>query len=312
MLAAGLITMAHDLKYWDFVLRKLKIRKEIQMDEEVPQETEMTKIAGVNETVPNLRRIGTPTPSGQPIISPPTAANEEAKPVPQEDVITMLTWKTGLAVLAAFVASFVLIITLRNTLKNPPRGFALFGNMYLAGTIIFGGGPVVIPLLSNYIVTEGWVSSRDFLLGLAIIQAFPGPNFNFAVFLGSLAVQRTSLPSAVGAIVGFIGIFLPGLWLASGCIGLWKELRSRRWVRSLLRGVNALAVGLVFAAVYRLFQIGLVEPENRSGVPLGGDAFWVAVTAVSFVGGRWFAVSPPVAIISGAVLGLLWFAAIKT
>lgn len=45
-------------------------------------------------------------------------------------------------------------------------------------TIIFGGGPVVIPLLNQYIVGEGWVSSRDFLLGLAIIQAFPGPNFN--------------------------------------------------------------------------------------------------------------------------------------
>ena len=58
--------------------------------------------------------------------------------------------------------------------------------MYLAGTIIFGGGPVVIPLLREYIVSEGWVSPRDFLIGLALIQGFPGPNFNFAVYLGGL------------------------------------------------------------------------------------------------------------------------------
>ncbi|KAJ4301992.1 hypothetical protein N0V88_002123 [Collariella sp. IMI 366227] len=68
----------------------------------------------------------------------------------------------------------------------PSLLYRLFANMYLAGTIIFGGGPVVIPLLREYVVAEGWVSPRDFLIGLAVIQAFPGPNFNFAVFLGSL------------------------------------------------------------------------------------------------------------------------------
>jgi chromate transport protein ChrA len=60
-------------------------------------------------------------------------------------------------------------MALRGTLKSPPRGFSLFANLYLAVTIIFGGGPVVIPLLREYVVYEGWVSSRDFLLGLAII-----------------------------------------------------------------------------------------------------------------------------------------------
>lgn len=194
-------------------------------------------------------------------------------------------------------------------------------------TIIFGGGPVVIPLLRDYVVSPGmsarllmlslsqneigWVSSRDFLLGLAIIQAFPGPNFNFAIFLGSLAVQNTSTHSAVGALLGFLGIFTPGIVIASGCIGLWKELRSRRWVRSLLRGINALAVGLVFAAVYRLYQIGLVEPDNRSGIPLGTDPWWIAMTAVSFVAGRWFGLQPVFAIILGGIAGLLWYAAIR-
>lgn len=67
-------------------------------------------------------------------------------------------------------------------------------------------------------------------------------------------------------------------WLYSGYLGLSNALRRQRWLRSLLRGVNAVAVGLVFAAVYRLFQIGVVEPQNRSGRPLGSDAYWVAVS----------------------------------
>ena len=68
----------------------------------------------------------------------------------------------------------------RGVLSPPPLALDLFTNMYLAGTIIFGGGPVVIPLLREYVVAPGWVSSRDFLLGLAVIQAFPGPGFNCA------------------------------------------------------------------------------------------------------------------------------------
>lgn len=78
--------------------------------------------------------------------------------------------------------------------------------MYLAGTIIFGGRPVVIPLLREYVVEPGWVSTRDFLIGLAIIQAFPGPNFNFAVYLGALAILGTPHSTVLGAFISYMGI----------------------------------------------------------------------------------------------------------
>jgi chromate transport protein ChrA len=84
--------------------------------------------------------------------------------------------------------SFIAILVSRAKVSLPPLALDLFANMYLAGTVIFGGGPVVIPLLRSYVVDPGWVSSQDFLIGLAIIQAFPGLNFNFAVFLGALAL----------------------------------------------------------------------------------------------------------------------------
>jgi chromate transport protein ChrA len=184
--------------------------------------------------------------------------------------------------------------------------------MYLAGTIIFGGGPVVIPLLRSYVVDPGWVSSRDFLLGLAIIQAFPGPNFNFAVFLGALAMLKSQYPTIFGAFLGYLGIFVPGITLAIAVQSFWRVLRKRKWVVDLLRGINATAVGLVFTAVYRLWEIGYLTPEASSGQSLGLDPWWVVVATTSYAGTAWFKVPPAIAIVFGAVLGLCWYGVVRS
>lgn len=130
---------------------------------------------------------------------PPAGSERSERIVPSNIQLKVIAWKTGIFIITGFFVSFVTTMVIRSLLKNPPRGVSLFANLYLAGTIIFGGGPVVIPLLREYIVTEGWVSPRDFLLGLALIQSFPGPNFNFAVYLGSLATAGSSLPTFGGA-----------------------------------------------------------------------------------------------------------------
>ncbi|KAI5783561.1 chromate transporter-domain-containing protein [Geopyxis carbonaria] len=218
--------------------------------------------------------------------------------------------KWGLVIIAAFFASFIALMVTRGVLQNSPLALRLFQNMYLAGTVIFGGGPVVIPLLREYVVEPGWVSPRNFLLGLALIQAFPGPNFNFAVYLGALALAHTGLPTVVGAVLGFVGIFVPGLTLAVGFQALWRALRTRPSVVSILRGVNAAAVGLVFTAVYRLWEIGFLTPEESRGMSLGREPWWVVVAAATFVGCEWFKVPPAVAIVGGGVLGLCWYGAV--
>ncbi|CAI6099900.1 unnamed protein product [Clonostachys chloroleuca] len=215
------------------------------------------------------------------------------------------SWKSGTAIIAAFFVTFIAVMVLRGVLYNPPLLFQLFANLYLAGTIIFGGGPVVIPLLREYIVAEGWVSPRDFLIGLAIAQAFPGPNFNFAVFLGGLTAINSGHSSIAGAIIAFCGIFFPGMVLVHGTMGVWGVLRSRRWVRSGVRGVNAGAVGLIYTAVYRIWQIGYIDESFQSGKSLADDPWWVVVTATAYVGGRYFGIAAPMAILIGAVLGLI-------
>lgn len=230
----------------------------------------------------------------------------EPRIVPPERNLNF-SWAFGLGIIVSFLVTFVVVMVLRGVLPVKSLLFSFFANMYLAGTIIFGGGPVVIPLLREYVVAEGWVSPRDFLIGLAIQQSFPGPNFNFAVYLGALTAINGGYNSAAGAVLGFIGIFAPGIITVHGTMGIWSAIRGLRWVKSLLRGVNAGAVGLIYTAVYRLWQIGYIDESFQQGTSLAQEPWWVVVTASSFVFGYSFGVSPPVVIVMGAVLGLIWY-----
>jgi len=234
----------------------------------------------------------------------PSSAEEEPRIIPPSRTLS-ISWQTGTAILLAFLLIFIILMVLRGTLPHRPLLFQLFANMFLAGTVIFGGGPVVIPLLREYVVYEGWVSPRDFLIGLAIIQAFPGPNFNFAVYLGGLTAVFGGHNAALGALLGYLGIFLPGIVTVHGTMGIWGAIRGKRWVKSALRGINAAAVGLIYTAVYRLWQIGYVDAGFQAGRSLGDDPWWVVVGVMSYVGGMWFGVAPPVAILLGAVMGLV-------
>lgn len=311
MIGAGVATVVWDYRW----LHRLFRRRRLDDSEQVPaQDVPATAATLTTSTdLPTRRSSTTDQQPFQTLTEDARPTSEASRIIPQSLQINILSWKSGTLILALFILSFLTILLLRSLLHTPPLALSLFANLYLAGTIIFGGGPVVIPLLREYIVAEHWVSPRDFLLGLAIIQAFPGPNFNFAVYLGALSASNSHhLPSIVGAFLGFIGIFTPGIVIVTGVMGLWSVLRGRRWLMSLLRGVNAGAVGLVFTAVYKLWQVGYVGSKTGIGGPLGGDPWWVAVTAGAFVGGRWFGVSAPVAILCGGTLGVVWWAVVES
>jgi chromate transport protein ChrA len=107
--------------------------------------------------------------------------------------------------------------------------------------------------------------------------------------------------------MGYIGIFAPGLILGHGTMGIWKILRSRTWVKSVLRGINAAAVGLIYPAVYRLWEIGYVDASLSSGTSLGREPWWVVTTATSYTVTAWFGMPVPVAILLGGAMGLMWY-----
>lgn len=198
-LGGGLVTLGVDWKGWTVLkgrIRARKGRKESPIEErhELP-ELESSR-STTTEPVEEDKNLALPLTSTPP---PGLESNSTLRhrghgpPVPVEiNPVSPTTFTNNfhltiiqsLLVLTLFFSLLILVIILRTVLKNPPPALQLFTNFFIAGTILFGGGPVVIPLLQGY--TSNFVTSQNFLLGFAILQAFPGPNFNFAVYLGAL------------------------------------------------------------------------------------------------------------------------------
>jgi len=108
------------------------------------------------------------------------------------------------------LAAAVLVRTLVPSSMKAEYGY-LVATFYFVGSIIFGGGPVIIPLLKTYTVDSGWMTDQQFLVGLALIQSLPGPNFNFACFLGAVAMVNANGSGIAGAILCYLAIFFPGI-----------------------------------------------------------------------------------------------------
>ena len=311
MVAGGVVTTLWDLNVAQKCWRKFRVRSHTR--DVVTPNNEHTEVRSLEQSgeQANVRgRTSAQNHSREGILSAGSSEEQDdQQPSPSSKLLR--SWKTGAVLIAAFFAIFIVVMVCRGIYGRESRGFDIFANLLLAGTIIFGGGPVVIPLLREYIVSPGWVSSRDFLLGLAVMQAFPGPNFNFAVYLGALAVTGSPVPAAAGAVIAYVAIFTPGLWLHTGFMGLWSTVRKIQAVRACLRGMHAAAVGLVFTAVYRLFEIGYLDKDLQNGGSLSTDPWWVVIVATSFVGGLHFKLSPPLAILLGAAMGLVRYGVVR-
>jgi chromate transport protein ChrA len=328
LVGASIVTIFWDI-YLPKVQRRLKKRKVPVANlgrEEAPEETGMAETSRRDEdghsthSVQRRTQSRTSVKSTQSLPLSPLAENAEndAEQSPTQTSVDNsrygISVKAGIALVILFLMIFSALIGLRSGLSQPPLSLALFNNMFLAGTIIFGGGPVVIPLLREYVVQPGWVTPRDFILGLAIAQAFPGPNFCFAVYLGSLTLALngyTPAKSFFGAMLGFLGIFTPGIWLCIAFQSLWRMLRKKRVVISLLRGVNAAAVGFVYTAVYRIWQVGYLTPTQNQGISLANEPWWLLVSATTFTLVEWYHFPPAVVIILGGLAGLGWWGAVK-
>ena len=273
--AAGFAAVTHDYRWLHRLVQALK---------NIFRPTGASSMGVENDTIERGNRSDPNSSIMGPQEHEMTSGGDpESRTIPQGHRLN-LSWKSGTAIITTFFfLTFIVVMVLRGVLRNPPILYKLVANLYLAGTIIFGGGPVVIPLLREYVVAEGWVSPRDFLAGLAMIQAFPAPNFNFAVFLGGLTAINNGHAVVLGATAAFMGIFLPGMVLVHGTMGVWKVLRSKPWVKSGVRGINAGAVGLIYTAVYRI----LADWVHRRGFPIGAKV-WGMIRGGWSLRRRWF------------------------
>jgi chromate transporter len=157
-----------------------------------------------------------------------------------------VTRTTGAALLAVFFVLLVGLPILASVTSS--QAVQEFDAFYRAGSLVFGGGHVVLPLLQAAVVPPGWVSDETFLAGYGAAQAMPGPLFTFGAYLG--AVMGPPPNGWHGAIICLGAIFLPSFFLVIGAMPFWEDLRRGATAQAALAGVNAAVVGLLLAALY--------------------------------------------------------------
>lgn len=149
---------------------------------------------------------------------------------------------------------FMFSVILGKITNNLP--IRLFENFYRNGSLAFGGGHILKPLLYNeFVEFKHYLTADEFLSGLAIVEVAPGPVFSITAFVGALSMREWGTSGEVlGSIVASVGIFLPGTFLIFFVIRFWNELKKYRGIRASLEGINAASTGLTAAAAISLYR----------------------------------------------------------
>jgi chromate transporter len=194
-------------------------------------------------------------------------------------------WAGALFVLIwALVMAICIALTRRNISSNVY--LEIFTVMYRIGSLIFGGGQVVLPMLQEEVVPY-WMTNEQFFQGLALAQSMPGPLFNFSAYLGAV------YQGVPGALIAFVGLFGPGVILIFGIVPFWARLRHNQTFKALLVGLNSTAIGLVGAACVILWEGAIVTTADAM-------VFSVAITMAVY-----FNVVAPLVVLAGGVFGAL-------
>lgn len=175
------------------------------------------------------------------------------------------------------------------------RPVLMFENFYRNGSLIFGGGQVLIPLMyTEFVEFKEYLSSAEFLTGYASVQSVPGPVFSFCSYIGALIMRDYGIGGEIlGSVLATAGIFLPGTFLIFFTIRFWEQLKKYRVVKASLEGVNAASAGMVVAATFVLFLP--IEPNFVNTM--------VIVATFSLL--MFTKVPPPFIILAGLLAGFI-------
>ncbi|MBU2898558.1 chromate efflux transporter [Vibrio hepatarius] len=163
------------------------------------------------------------------------------------------------------IATFCFLLIALPLLTSDIPLFNLFTDFFQAGSLVFGGGHVVLPLLQSIVGEQ--ISQDAFLTGYAAAQAVPGPMFTFATYIGYQLMPQSPI---IGALVATLGVFLPGFLLLLGVLKQWQCLAKTPKVSGALNGVNAAVVGLLLAALYQpVFTSAVINSSDLVFVLIG-------------------------------------------
>lgn len=161
--------------------------------------------------------------------------------------------KIGVICLSLFIGFLVMLPILREV--TSATWIAMFDSFYRSGSLVFGGGHVVLPLLEREFIPTGWLDEASFLAGYGATQAVPGPLFTFAAYIGAV------INGWQGGLLATIAIFLPAFLLIIGTLPFWDLIRKNNKMKAAFMGVNAAVVGILIAAFYHpIWTSAILEP----------------------------------------------------
>jgi len=169
-----------------------------------------------------------------------------------------------------FIIVFFLSVLLGNSFHYRP--ILMFENFYRNGSLIFGGGQILIPLLkAEYVDFKKFLTTEEFLSGLGFVQAMPGPVFSISGYIGALSMPNSDLLSCfIGGMSALMGVFLPGSLLIFFVYQFWESLKKYNWIKNSLEGITAAGVGMVCAAaILLMFSVELSIYEKNGLINIG-------------------------------------------
>lgn len=201
-----------------------------------------------------------------------------------EDMDTRFSKKVGLVSLTLFFLLLIGLPFIRSFTPNPTLD--LFDVFYRVGSIVYGGGHVVLPLLEKETVPLGWLSAESFLAGYGAAQAVPGPLFTLSAYIGAVTGGIS------GGMVATVAMFLPSFFLVYGILPFWNSIRKNERVRAALMGINAAVVGILLAALYNPVFTSAIKGPVEFSLSLVAFLFlafwkwpaWAVVVATALAG----------------------------
>ena len=198
-------------------------------------------------------------------------------------------WMILVTLIAIAIGSFVLARHVDVLL------ITLFDAFFRYGYLVIGGGQVLVPYMYTGLVeTFGYLTSEAFMTGYGLVQGLPGPMFSFSAYAGGLAaVNEPTYMQVLAALISVTGIFLPAVLLIFFVIPIWDQIKDNQGMRVALQGVIAVAIGVIAATGFRMFQ----------SLPLTWDTFAVLVAVTLVMLSR--KISAPWVVLAVVILGFV-------
>ncbi|TNE80297.1 MAG: chromate efflux transporter [Bacteroidetes bacterium] len=193
-----------------------------------------------------------------------------------------------------FAGILILTSVVGNLFQNKP--VLLFQNSYQFGSIVFGGGNVLIPMMfKQYVSHKHYLDAETFVLGVGMLQAMPGPVFSISTFANAMALSDMGMSGQVlGAILGTVGIFLPGILIMMIIFPIWTEMKQMPLYKKSIEGIASVSAGLVLAAAY-LLLVNLEWDQGLIFIPIFSIMALVLFTKIP----------PPVLVFATLICGWL-------